>query len=77
MSEMNVFSEKTAENAAVSARDHAVLRSFVFFLVPDFSMIAFATAIEALRIANRMLNYDSYNWRLAALDGHPVDRLAA
>ena len=35
-------------------------------------MIAFATAIEALRIANRMLNYDSYKWRLASLDGNPV-----
>ena len=49
-----------------------VLRSFVFFLVPDFSMIAFATAIEALRLANRMLTYDSYKWRLASIDGAPV-----
>ena len=47
-------------------------RSFVFFLVPDFSMIAFATAIEVLRIANRMLGYQSYKWRLASLDGAPV-----
>jgi transcriptional regulator GlxA family with amidase domain len=47
-------------------------RSIVFFLVPDFSMIAFATAIEPLRIANRMLGYESYRWRLASLDGKPV-----
>lgn len=47
-------------------------RSFVFFLVPDFSMIAFATAIEALRLANRMLGYRSYRWRLASNDGQPV-----
>ena len=72
MSETNVFSEKTAEKPAVARQETAVLRSFVFFLVPDFSMIAFATAIEALRIANRMLNYDSYKWRLASLDGNPV-----
>ena len=72
MSETNVFSEKTAEKPAASHPETAVLRSFVFFLVPDFSMIAFATAIEALRIANRMLNYDSYKWRLASLDGNPV-----
>ena len=52
--------------------DSRAIRSFVFFLVPDFSMIAFATAIEALRIANRMLNYNSYKWRLASLDGQPV-----
>ncbi|HHV69717.1 MAG TPA: GlxA family transcriptional regulator, partial [Ochrobactrum intermedium] len=42
----------------------SVKRSIVFFLVPNFSMIAFATAIEPLRIANRMLGYDAYRWRL-------------
>lgn len=48
-------------------------RSFVFFLVPDFSMIAFATAIEVLRLANRMLGYDSYTWRLSSTDGQAVN----
>jgi len=48
-------------------------RSFVFYLVPDFSLIAFATAIEPLRIANRMLGYKSYAWRLASFDGEPVE----
>ncbi|MDA4630807.1 hypothetical protein NZA98_06705, partial [Escherichia coli] len=47
-------------------------RSFVFFLVPNFSMIAFATAIEPLRIANRMLGYEAHRWRLASVDGKPV-----
>ncbi len=47
-------------------------RSIVFFLVPNFSMIAFATAIEPLRIANRMLGYEAYRWRLASTDGKPV-----
>lgn len=47
-------------------------RSFVFFLVPDFSMIAFATALEPLRLANRMLGYDAYTWRLSSTDGKPV-----
>lgn len=47
-------------------------RSFVFFIVPNFSMIAFATAIEALRLANRMVGYNSYSWRLASRDGAPV-----
>ncbi len=51
---------------------NAVKRSIVFFLVPDFSMIAFATAIEPLRLANRMLGFESYKWRLASLDGKPV-----
>lgn len=54
------------------AEDDRIKRSFVFFLVPDFSMIAFATAIEALRLANRMLTFESYKWRLASVDGQPV-----
>lgn len=49
-----------------------VKRSFVFFLVPDFTMVAFATALDPLRIANRMLGYDAYEWRLASHDGKPV-----
>ena len=44
----------------------------VFYLVPNFSMIAFATAIEPMRIANRMLGREHYNWRLASFDGSPV-----
>ncbi|MCB1385457.1 MAG: GlxA family transcriptional regulator [Nitratireductor sp.] len=35
-------------------------------------MIAFSTAIEPLRLANRMLGRDMYSWRLASLDGNPV-----
>lgn len=50
----------------------AISRTFVFFLIPDFSMIAFATAIEALRLANRMLGYKSYHWRLSSTTGEPV-----
>ncbi len=47
-------------------------RSIVFFLVPDFTMVAFATAVEPLRIANRMLGYEAYRWRLASADGNAV-----
>ncbi len=47
-------------------------RSVVFFLLPDFSMIAFTSAIEPLRLANRMLGKDYYTWRLASVDGQPV-----
>ncbi len=52
---------------------HAVKRSIVFFLIPDFTMIAFATALEPLRSANRMLGYQAYRWRLASIDGKPVN----
>lgn len=54
------------------ANDKRVKRSFVFFLIPDFTMVAFATAIEPLRLANRMLGYSAYDWRLSSLDGRPV-----
>ncbi len=58
--------------AKLNAAKHPAKRSFVFFLVPDFTMIAFATALEPLRSANRMLGYDAYKWRLASMDGRPV-----
>ncbi len=47
-------------------------RSLVFFLVPNFSMLPFSAAIETLRIANRMLGYEAYSWRLASTDGQQV-----
>ncbi|RWD41045.1 MAG: GlxA family transcriptional regulator [Mesorhizobium sp.] len=52
--------------------EHPIKRSLVFFLVPDFTMVAFATALEPIRIANRMLGYEAYKWRLASIDGQPV-----
>ncbi|TCT08717.1 AraC family transcriptional regulator with amidase-like domain [Tepidamorphus gemmatus] len=53
--------------------DASVARSrrIVFFLVPNFSMIAFATAIEPLRLANRQIGQSFYKWRLVTLDGGP------
>ena len=47
-------------------------RSIVFFMVPEFSMIAFSMAIEPLRLANRMLGYECYKWRLTSHNGEPV-----
>ena len=48
------------------------LRRIVFHLVPDFTLIAFASAVEALRLANRMLGKPAYEWRLTSEDGKPV-----
>ncbi len=52
--------------------DSAPKRTIVFLLVPNFSMIAFATAIEPLRIANRIVGREIYRWRLASTDGASV-----
>lgn len=47
-------------------------RSLVFFLVPNFTLLPLSAAIETLRIANRMLGYEAYTWRLASVDGQQV-----
>ena len=43
-----------------------------FLLVPDFSMIAFTTAIEPLRVANRLAGKELYGWVVVSKDGNPV-----
>ncbi|MEM6679458.1 MAG: GlxA family transcriptional regulator [Pseudomonadota bacterium] len=48
-------------------------REFVFLLCPSFSLIAFATAVETLRIANRVARRPLYAWRLVSEDGGPVE----
>ena len=50
----------------------ALRKTIVFFLMPEFTMIAFTAALEPLRSANRALGYDAYSWRLASRDGQPV-----
>lgn len=54
------------------AANKAKLRNVVFLLLPEFTLIAFTSAVEALRSANRMLGYDAYAWRLASMDGQQV-----
>ncbi len=46
--------------------DETRSRRFVFLLLNNFSMAAFASAIEPLRIANRMGGRELYQWALAA-----------
>jgi transcriptional regulator GlxA family with amidase domain len=45
---------------------------FAFVLVPNFSMIAFAAAVEPLRIANRVADRELYAWQIVARDGGSV-----
>ncbi|MEM9781921.1 MAG: GlxA family transcriptional regulator [Pseudomonadota bacterium] len=46
---------------------------YVFLLSPAFSMIAFAAALEPLRLANRVSRRDLYAWSTVSTDGAPVD----
>jgi len=43
-----------------------------FHLVPHFSMMSFASAIEPLRSANRLAGDTLYEWRIFAEDSEPV-----
>jgi len=45
---------------------------FGFLLVPNYSMIAFTSAIEPLRMANRATQKPLYSWTIYTLDGKPV-----
>ncbi len=48
------------------------VRRIGFLLVADFSMIAFASAVEPLRMANRLSQKTLYQWRVVSQDGAPV-----
>lgn len=43
-----------------------------FFLTPHFTMMAFTSAIEPLRLANQVSERNLYSWRLYSADGQPV-----
>jgi len=46
--------------------------TLAFLLLPDFSMISFASAVEPLRIANRLSGRTLYRWVVSSKDGRPV-----
>ncbi|WP_373089254.1 GlxA family transcriptional regulator [Sneathiella sp.] len=46
--------------------------SIGFCLVPEFSALAFISAIEPLRIANRLSNEQLYSWHCFSIDGLPA-----
>lgn len=56
---------------------HALSKSGVrrigFLLVPNFSMIAFTSAIEPFRLANYATGRTLYTWKLFSADGAPVE----
>lgn len=45
---------------------------FGFLLVNDFTLISMSSAIETLRMANRVCGTEIYQWRLISADGGPV-----
>ncbi len=57
--------------ASESPLPHEV-RRFAFYLAPSLSMIAFAAAMEPLRIANLVSGRTLYSWTLHSETGEPV-----
>ncbi|MFZ5789922.1 MAG: GlxA family transcriptional regulator [Pseudomonadota bacterium] len=47
-------------------------QEIAFLLVPNFSMNAFSSAVEPLRLANRASGRELYRWHLFSPDGKPV-----
>ena len=48
------------------------IRRIGFLLVADFSLIAFSSAFDALRMANRMREQKIYEWQVLTYDGRPI-----
>ncbi|MCL3882657.1 GlxA family transcriptional regulator [Marivita sp. GX14005] len=47
-------------------------RRFVFVLLPNFTMLCFCAAVEALRIANRMAERQLYDWTILGEGGTEI-----
>ncbi|MEK9626631.1 MAG: GlxA family transcriptional regulator [Gammaproteobacteria bacterium] len=51
--------------------DSTAVKRYGFLLLPNFTMMAFAAAIEPLRVANRVAEQTLYEFPLFTLDGEP------
>src|SRR6195256_2872773 len=45
---------------------------FAFLTLPRYSMIALSTAVEPLRMANKLTGGSVYDWSIVSLDGQPT-----
>lgn len=54
------------------APDPGVTRNFAFFLQPEFTLLAFSSAVDPLRIANQLSQKPLFHWQVLSEDGKPV-----
>ena len=47
-------------------------RKFIFVLLPKFTLLSFASALECLRISNRMSNQILYDWEIISENGTSI-----
>lgn len=57
---------------STGAKEPLPLQRFVFLTLPNYSLIALSSAVDALRMANRVAQQEVYEWTLATLDGLPA-----
>jgi AraC family transcriptional regulator, glycine betaine-responsive activator len=46
---------------------------YAFLTLPNYSLIAVSNALEPLRMANRIVGEEIYQWSLVSLDGSPAE----
>lgn len=46
-------------------------RKFTFLILPEFTLLAFSSALDPLRIANQLAQQPLYSWTVASADGTP------
>jgi len=59
-------------SARVTVEAQGAPRRFVFVLLPQFSLLSFAAALDCLRVANRMAGKTLYTWVTSAESGDTV-----
>lgn len=55
-----------------ASKDIAAIRRIGFLTLNEFTLMAFASAIEVMRMANHLAESDAYEWKVITLDGRPV-----
>lgn len=68
--DLNNFVPKGAASFHVDHEGPA--KDLHFLLLPKLTMLAFASAVEVLRVANQVTNKELYRWFLMSEDGAPV-----
>ena len=59
--------EDLTHNPRFGLFDEPAEREFGFVLVPTFSMLAFVSAVEPLRVANRLSGRPLYGWHVISV----------
>jgi len=66
------WAEASTEAADLDVSAATAGADLAFIIIPRFSMIAFASAIEPLRLANRLMGREFYRWQVVSVAGGPV-----